>query len=182
MFGTIDDFLLTSMSSQVGSLAFINEGSTKRKEILGKFLDLVIFDKKFKKAKEDAADMKGALKLLEGKEYDTDIADTTQALEQNSTTKDRQERKCRKYSEAITRTENIISEIEQKIGSIPAEIINIVEVKEEQISKQKEIESLQDEIQQLKEECKTKRASHKKINEALKDFDIEALRSQPRRD
>jgi len=177
MFGTIDDFLLTSMSSQVGSLAFINEGSTKRKEILGKFLDLVIFDKKFKKAKEDAADMKGALKLLEGKEYDTDIADTTRALEQNSTTKDRQERKCRKYSEAITRTENIISEIEQKIGSIPAEIINIVEVKEEQISKQKEIESLQDEVQQLKEECKTKRASHKKINEALKDFDIEALRS-----
>ena len=52
MFGTIDDFLLTSMSSQVGSLAFINEGSTKRKEILGKFLDLVIFDKKFKKAKD----------------------------------------------------------------------------------------------------------------------------------
>jgi DNA repair exonuclease SbcCD ATPase subunit/DNA repair exonuclease SbcCD nuclease subunit len=177
MFGTIDDFLLTSMSSQVGSLAFINEGSTKRKEILGKFLDLVIFDKKFKKAKEDAADMKGALKLLEGKEYDTDIADTTRALEQNSTTKGRQERKCRKYSEAITRTENIISEIEQKIGSIPAEIINIVEVKEEQISKQKQIESLQDEVRQLKEECKTKRASHKRINEALKDFDIEALRS-----
>jgi DNA repair exonuclease SbcCD ATPase subunit/DNA repair exonuclease SbcCD nuclease subunit len=177
MFGTIDDFLLTSMSSQVGSLAFINEGSTKRKEILGKFLDLVIFDKKFKKAKEDAADMKGALKLLEGKEYDTDITDTNRALEQNSTTKDRQERKCRKYSEAITRTENIISEIEQKIGSIPAEIINIVEVKEEQISKQKEIESLQDEVRQLKEECKVKRASHKRINEALKDFDIEALKS-----
>ena len=177
MFGTIDDFLLTSMSSQVGSLAFINEGSTKRKEILGKFLDLVIFDKKFKKAKEDAADMKGALKLLEGKEYDTDIADTTRQLEQNSTTKDRQERKCRKYSEAITRTENIISEIEQKIGSIPAEIINIVEVKEEQISKQKEIESLRDEVQQLKEECKTKRASHKRINEVLNDFDIDALRA-----
>ena len=30
-FGTIDDFLLTSMSSQLGSLAFINEGSTKTK-------------------------------------------------------------------------------------------------------------------------------------------------------
>ena len=75
MFGTVDDFLLTSMSSQVGSLSFINEGSTKRKEILAKFLDLLLFDKKFKKAKEDASDMKGALKLLEGKEYETDIAD-----------------------------------------------------------------------------------------------------------
>ena len=39
-FGTIEDFLITSMSSQLGALVFINEGSTKRKEILAKFLDL----------------------------------------------------------------------------------------------------------------------------------------------
>ena len=32
-FGTVDDFLLTSMSSQLDSLSFIREGSTKRKEI-----------------------------------------------------------------------------------------------------------------------------------------------------
>jgi DNA repair exonuclease SbcCD nuclease subunit/ABC-type Na+ transport system ATPase subunit NatA len=177
MFGTVEDFLLTSMASQVDSLSFINEGSTKRKEILGKFLDLEIFDKKFKKAKEDASDMKGALKLLEGKEYDTDIADTTSALEQNTSSKERQERKCRRYSDAITETENVINEIEQKISSIPAEIINIVEVKEEQISKQKETHILSAEITQLKEECKAKRADHERINEALKDFDVEALRA-----
>ena len=38
VFGTLDDFLLTSMASQLGSLSFVNEGSTKRKEILAKFL------------------------------------------------------------------------------------------------------------------------------------------------
>ena len=42
--GTLEDFLMTSMS-QMGSLSFINEGSTKRKEILAKFLDLDIFEK-----------------------------------------------------------------------------------------------------------------------------------------
>ena len=57
-FGTIDDFLLTSMASQLGSLVFINEGSTKRKEILAKFLDLDLLEKKFKTAKEDASDLK----------------------------------------------------------------------------------------------------------------------------
>ena len=177
MFGTVDDFLLTSMSSQVGSLSFINEGSTKRKEILAKFLDLLLFDKKFKKAKEDAADMKGALKLLEGKEYDSDIADTTEALEQNASTKESQERKCRRYSDAIAKTEDIIGEIERKIGSIPAEIINIVEVKEDQISKQKEIEVLTTQISELKEENKTKRIDHKRINEVLDGFDIDTLRA-----
>ena len=66
MFGTIDDFLMTSMASQLGSLSFINEGSTKRKEILAKFLDLEVFDRKFKLAKEDSQETKGALKKLEG--------------------------------------------------------------------------------------------------------------------
>jgi DNA repair exonuclease SbcCD ATPase subunit len=52
-FGTIDDFLLTSMASQMDSLSFVKEGSTKRKEILAKFLDLDLFDAKFKLAKKD---------------------------------------------------------------------------------------------------------------------------------
>ena len=72
-FGTIDDFLLTSMSSQLGSLTFINEGSTKRKEILAKFLDLELFDKKFKNAKDDAAELKAKIKLLENTDYDTEL-------------------------------------------------------------------------------------------------------------
>ena len=55
VFGTMEDFLLTSMASQLGSLSFIGEGSTKRKEILAKFLDLEIFEKKFKMAKDDSS-------------------------------------------------------------------------------------------------------------------------------
>ena len=178
MFGTVEDFLLTSMASQVDSLSFINEGSTKRKEILGKFLDLEIFDKKFKKAKEDASDMKGALKLLEGKEHDTDIKEVEQALEQNASAKRRQENKCRKYSSAVEKTESAISEITRKIESIPAEIINIVEVKEEQISKQHETSVLNQQISDLKDENKLKRIDHKHINQVLEGFDIEAIKSQ----
>jgi DNA repair exonuclease SbcCD ATPase subunit len=45
-FGTIDDFFLTSMASQLDSMSFLKEGSTKRKEIIAKFLDLQIFDNK----------------------------------------------------------------------------------------------------------------------------------------
>lgn len=73
VFGTLDDFLLTSMTSQMGSMQFINEGSTKRKEILSKFLDLEIFDKKFKLAKDDSAGLKSSIKKMEGKDYDDEI-------------------------------------------------------------------------------------------------------------
>ncbi|MEO5367685.1 MAG: metallophosphoesterase, partial [Magnetococcus sp. WYHC-3] len=69
-FGSIDDFLITTMASQFGSMSFIDEGSTRRKEILARFLDLDIFDKKFKMAKEDAADIKAALKKFDGGEHE----------------------------------------------------------------------------------------------------------------
>ena len=69
-FGECEDFLISSMSAQHGALAFIDEGSTRRKEIIAKFLDLEIFEKKFKLAKEDSTDLKGALKRLESRNYD----------------------------------------------------------------------------------------------------------------
>ena len=73
IFGTIDDFLTTSMASQLDSLSYLNEGSTRRKEILAKFLDLEIFDQKFKLVKEDSSDLKGAIKKLSDRDYDLEI-------------------------------------------------------------------------------------------------------------
>ena len=82
-FGTIDDFLISSLSSQHGALAFINEGSTKRKEIIAKFLDLQFFDKKFKFAKEDAQSSKVLIKKLQGRDYDKEIQKAQDALEEH---------------------------------------------------------------------------------------------------
>jgi len=79
--GTLDDFLLTSMISQMNSLNFINEGTTKRKEILAKFLDLEILDKKFKKAKEISQDKRALVKGLEGVDYDAQIEEEQAELE-----------------------------------------------------------------------------------------------------
>ena len=180
MFGTVEDFLMTSMSSQIDSLAFINEGSTKRKEILGKFLDLEIFDKKFKKAKEDASDMKGALKLLESKEHDVDIAEVTSEIEANTIEKDKGDSVCRKYSSAVEKTKLVIEEIKSKIGSIPAEIINIIEIKEREIQKNNEIEVLKDHNSELIQENAIKRLDYSSINNVLKKFDIDALRAKHR--
>ena len=102
MFGSLDDFLMTSMSSQLGSLSFINEGSTRRKEILAKFLDLEVFEKKFKMAKEDVTDLRGALKRLEGKEFDQDIETAEIDLQMNLDQTKEQESKCESLKAAAT--------------------------------------------------------------------------------
>ena len=121
--------------------------------------------------------MKGALKLLEGKEYDTDIEDVRKSLEENASTKQKQENRCRKYSSAIEKTKSTISEITRKIESIPAEIIDIVQVKEQQISKGQEVDILSQQISDMREENRSKRIDHKHINQVLSGFDIEAIKN-----
>jgi len=63
-FGTMSDFLMTSLAAQNDSFGFISEGSTKRKEILAKFLDLQVFDQMHKLAKADSSELRGVIKHL----------------------------------------------------------------------------------------------------------------------
>jgi DNA repair exonuclease SbcCD ATPase subunit/DNA repair exonuclease SbcCD nuclease subunit len=78
--GSIDDFLLTSMSGQFNSLSFIGEGSTNRKTILAKFLDLDAFDAKYKLAKSESSDIKALLKKLEVTDFDAEIKIASDSL------------------------------------------------------------------------------------------------------
>jgi len=128
VFGTVDDFLLTSMASQLDSLSFIKEGSTRRKEILAKFLDLEIFDKKFRLAKDDATDLRGALKRLEEKEFDDDLKEIQEQLASNEKeTKSKKSARKKIQNILVSLTEELES-TNKKIDSIPAEIIDVKKV------------------------------------------------------
>jgi len=128
LFGTMDDFLLTSMSSQLDSLAFINEGSTKRKEILAKFLDLEIFDKKFKLAKDEASDLRGALKRLEGREFTDEVFEAEKEIIFNERDTREHKEQCENLKKEISEKERALSELNDIIDSIPTELIDITAV------------------------------------------------------
>jgi DNA repair exonuclease SbcCD ATPase subunit/predicted phosphodiesterase len=128
-FGTIDDFFLTSMASQLDSMSFLKEGSTKRKEIIAKFLDLQIFDRKYKLAKKDAADLRGVIKRMESKKFEQQIAKKNDLLQDIQRDIDEQIDKCKIYNCSIERLERELAEVNETISAIPAEIIDIVQVK-----------------------------------------------------
>ena len=130
-FGTIDDFFLTSMASQLDSMSFLKEGSTKRKEIIAKFLDLQIFDQKFKLAKKDAADLRGVIKRLESKKFAEQIQKKTVLLEDIRNDIDEQQDKCDVYTRSIERLEKELAEVIETINAIPAEIIDPKKVENE---------------------------------------------------
>ena len=73
------------------------------KRLLAKFLDLEIFERKYRMAKEDIVDLRGALKRLEGKEFDEEIKKAEKELAWNQEQTEEHETKCDQYKEAIQR-------------------------------------------------------------------------------
>jgi DNA repair exonuclease SbcCD ATPase subunit len=69
LIGTADDFLLTSLSAQDEIKAFISQGSTRRRHILSKFLDLDIFDRMYDMAKNDLNTTKAVMKTLPDRDW-----------------------------------------------------------------------------------------------------------------
>jgi len=72
-FGGIDDFLTTCLSSQNGQFSFINEGSTKRKEILAKFLDIEFYDACHKAGKEKFSSYKSIFEKYKMRKFDDEL-------------------------------------------------------------------------------------------------------------
>jgi len=177
-FGTIDDFLLTSMASQLGSLVFINEGSTKRKEILAKFLDLDLLEKKFKTAKEDASDLKVGLKKLESIEYDTELESLQKELDKNEEETESRKNTCNTIKKDISEIEAHLAGLLAKINSVPTEIIDIKKVNSDIAKCEKDISSIEKQIEQKKEEDKINQEKIKKANEFIKSFNINVLLEQ----
>ena len=69
LIGTSEDCLLTSVAAQDDVKLFINQGTSKRRKDLSRFLDLDIFDKMYEQAKNDVNASKGALRNLPDRDW-----------------------------------------------------------------------------------------------------------------
>ena len=174
-FGTVEDFLLTSMASQLDSLSFIKEGSTKRKEILAKFLDLEIFEKKFRLAKEDSADLKAVIRRIGDVDYNKDIAiaevhrdEAQKKLELDSAT-------CSMLRRRLVTHEEDHKNLTEQIDSIPTERLNIKKLLERRAQLTKNIEDTKENISELKVEISEFDATLSRYDDFLTTINIEDL-------
>ena len=172
-FGTLEDFSVSSLSSQHGALAFIDEGSTRRKEIIAKFLDLELFEQKFKLAKEDSVDLKGALKRLETKNYEEDIQQTIEALDSTRVELQEQRNKCEGLKNNLELLSSNCTEIQGKIDSIPAEIIDIANITKQIRHKENQVTSLQLKVGEDEDTLKIKQGLYERVLEFIDNFELE---------
>ena len=177
-FGTLDDFLMTSMASQLDSLTFINEGSTNRKSILAKFLDLEIFDRKFKMAKEECSDTRGALRRLEGTDFDALISEARSVLKENQARLEANQQRCAELDVEISSLKNEVLEIDNKVDSAPTEIIDPIKIKMEIETRAGNVDQIKENNKSLKEKLKKEKEKFKKIQNFLSQFDIDTYQEK----
>ena len=81
--GTFEDFTLTSIATQDDLSKFIKEGSTSRKQILTRFLQLDLFDDIYRCVKEDINELKAKIKtykILNDNDYEETLLQEKQTL------------------------------------------------------------------------------------------------------
>lgn len=144
--GSYRDFVMTSLAAQHDSFGFINEGSTKQKEILAKFLDLEIFDEMHKAVKKDSAEMRGLIKHLNAVDWE------------------------KKLSKALYEYSEILEEIQDKKDECEAHENRLTVLREEQaiINDQVLAASQRDiDIDKVNKDLKKAQNSLKKASEEL---------------
>lgn len=180
IFGTIEDFLLTSMASQFGSMEYINEGSTRRKEILAKFLDLDIFDRKFKLAKEDAQELKSAIKRSgDLSSYEERISTIKKDLNNSNATMIAKREKCSAYKEEKKIKEVLLQTISKNLEKNGDKKIDVVKLESELKQLKERYEGAEKEIALLEEKIKNRKETIEKIENFKKNLlNIEELKSK----
>lgn len=175
-FGSVEDFSMSSLASQHGAFSFIDEGSTKRKEIIAKFLDLVVFDKKFKAAKEDFVGYKALIKKNENRDFDLEIKNSFEQIKQSKEQANANEKKCKILKSSLSVLTSEMSMLQSQIDSLPSEVIDISYLLENKNNILKKISLLVDTISKDSETIKLKQETVIKSKKFLSSINVEDLK------
>tara|TARA_R100000008_G_C3584321_1_gene170973 strand:- start:161 stop:2974 length:2814 start_codon:yes stop_codon:yes gene_type:complete len=173
IFGTLEDFLLTSMASQLDSLSYLNEGSTKRKEILAKFLDLQFFDKKFKMCNEDSVDLKAAIKKLSNFDYEDLLKESRTDLARTTTELSVRERESSEIEKKHSKLSSNLDAIKKEITEVPGKVLEYKNYFESIEKYENAIEKIKHENEKNLSILNDNNTLLDKINNFIENFDID---------
>ena len=158
-FGSLEDFMMTSLAAQNDSFGFVNEGSTKRKEILAKFLDLQIFDQMHKLAKADSSEMRGVIKHLNSVDWEKKLSRAKAEFEEIVEDITEQQSLCEKHTARLTVLKEEQQLIQDQVQAASQREIDIDDVKDMLSKSQKSLSKNSKEMDRLSTEIATKRST-----------------------
>lgn len=176
-FGTFEDFLMTSVSSQNDNFGFINEGVTKQKEILAKFLDLQMFDEMNKEVKKESADKRAIIKHLNSFEWEKKLKKATSELQEIIEDIEEQKTLCDKHKARLEVLLEEKAKINEQVLAASGKEIDIDKLQTDLKTANSALKKSREEISTLTttlEEKRSKMDSKASIVDDLRSAAIEA--------
>jgi DNA repair exonuclease SbcCD ATPase subunit/DNA repair exonuclease SbcCD nuclease subunit len=166
-FGSLEDFMMTSLAAQNDSFGFISEGSTKRKEILAKFLDLQIFDQMHKLAKQDSAEMRGVIKHLQSADWDKKLSRAKEELSEILEDIEVQKDLCDRHRIRLDTLKQEQALIKEQVEAASQKEIDIDSVKSLLKEAEKTLSSSRNQMEVLSTKIKSKRSQVEDLTSSL---------------
>lgn len=174
LFGLPEDFLMTSLSAQGEINQFIDQGSTKRRALLAKFLDLDIFDKLHESASKEVSGYKSQLKNFPDRDWSGDAIKNEQLL--------------KAYSSEIEELKHSIEEEQASIAILKSELSkhNASPVTQSDVDRQtkkvkdvkESIESNEHRINEVQASITLYQSKIESLDRLIEGLDVEDLKSK----
>lgn len=173
LFGTPEDFMLSSYAAQGNINMFVENGPTERKEVLMRFLDLYFLDEKFELIKELSREIKVALKKYDGIDFDSYIEDFEAKVKEidiriNKLVEIREEKK-----KILSKIENSFTKEYAKVKDIEIIDIDDINLKINKLNKDKD--NVTNSIGTSEAEIEELNNKSKKIDELLNKHNIDDI-------
>jgi len=164
--GAYEDFILSTLSIQNDNTIFIEKSQSARKDILGRFMGIDVFDELYSLAKKEVRDIRVLLEEHDKEELQETIETCKEDIQKKSGKLGGLDRKRESLDERRDEITSEIMELNKKLSDIEDEPnINVEELKAEYVSLKEEVGDLEDKI------------SEKEIKEREINHAIEALES-----
>jgi DNA repair exonuclease SbcCD ATPase subunit len=174
LIGNSDDFLMTSLSAQGEINQFISQGSTKRRSILTRFLDLDVFDKLYDLANKDLSGIKAQLKNYPERDWDSLTQANTSRLEEL-------ESEVSTLTITIAETQSNLDETKGQLSTKSGVVVtkNDVEVQKNKVfSLQNKADECRNSISQLKSDILGLEEKIDSVDSLISRYDIEDIKSR----
>jgi len=126
-------------------------------------------------AKDDSSGIKGALKLLEGKDFVNLITSASKELRENGEVIDGHKATCEVTREEIKDVQTLLREVESQISSIPTQMIDYDAVQEELDTSELQLHKADTDLETLQQNYHEKEKLLANINAFLSDIDIDDI-------
>lgn len=161
LLGGLDDFVATSLSPQEGLLAFLNTRGTDKKKLFAKFLDVNIFEQKYKEADKDFQDLKSQMKKYNNVNFHHLIQDCKKEIEETQKSLKEELINKEKTDKSLEELNDRIANLSSKMKDVD-EDISLDEIEKSIVSNQLKIDKINERIIEIK--------SHKNRRIQLTDY------------